>query len=406
MSYIELLYCRFCDSRLEDDVINLGSSYPLAGGFMNSVKEFENEEKYPLSLSFCKECKLLQCKQIINSDILFKKGYFYYSSMLNMLVKHFDEYAKELSIFVKKPNENLIVEIGCNDGVFLRPLKKYGFNVIGIDPSNTIKKCSDENFILYNDYFNEDLAKKIVLEHGKCDIILSSNSFAHIDNMNNIFKGIKELLKIDGLIIIEVHNSKKIIDELQFDFIYHEHMTYYTVTSFYNLSLLYNFTLENVKFTDIHGSSMRIYLRNKKNVDKNYENEYIENIIENEKYLNNISIYKEYNKSLYNWKYEILNILKNYKKIYGYGSSGRTNIICNFLNIDLSEIIDDAESKIGSYTPIFHKQIKSSSIIKENKPDLIIILSWPYSKDIIKNLKNIYQGKILIPLPNIKIIDC
>ena len=403
MNYTINEICRFCDSKLID-VINLGEKYPLAGGFMRNKDEFCDEKVYPLSLGFCNNCVLLQCKEVINPDILFKNGYFYYSSMIPMLKTHFEEYAEKIKSMYENPEEIQVIEIGCNDGVFLRPLKKQGFKVIGVDPSNTVNKCIEDGFNIYNNYFNESLVEEIKLKNGKCDLFLSSNSFAHINNMKSIMKGIKSILKEDGLAIIEVHYSKTIIDELQFDFIYHEHMSYYNITSFFKIAELYDMSLENIEFTKIHGSSIRVYLRNTKTQQISTK---IEELINNEKHLTNINTYMEFNKKLLLWKNNLLDILEKYKgkKIYGYGSSGRSNIILTYLGLTLDAIIDDAPSKIGSFTPIYHLNIKSSQEIIDTPPDVIIILAWAYKDDIISKLNKIYNGSYIVPLPNIEIID-
>ena len=395
--------CRFCRSSMTD-CIHLGDSFPLAGGFMNHEDEFKNEETYPLSLSFCINCCLLQCKQYIHSDILFKKNYYYFSSMIPMLVNHFNQYAEMLSEMVEEPSNYKVIEMGCNDGVLIRPLRKKGFKVIGVDPSRTVSKCIEDGFTIYNTYFNEELAYTITKEHGKCDFFLSSNSFAHIHDMSSIMNGIKKVLNENGMAIIEVHYSKLIIDELQFDFIYHEHMSYYNVTSFYNIAKLYNMSLERVEFINIHGTSVRIFLRNKPNMILSYT---VAEIIHKESYLYDMNTYSVFNTKLYQWKSSMLELLNQYsgKKIFGYGSSGRTNIILRFLDLNLDELIDDAQSKIGSYSPIYHNKITSSQIIVDSPPDLLIILAWPYATDILQNIKKKYKGKCLIPLPTIQLID-
>ena len=403
MSYSNIDKCRFCDSELTD-IIHFGDDFPLAGGFLRSEKEFANEKTYPLTLVFCIKCCLLQCKEYIHSDMLFKQGYFYYSSMIPMLRKHFNEYAATLASIYPNTRETTIIEIGCNDGVMLRPLKEHGFNVIGVDPSDTVKECVNNNFTIYNTYFNEETANQIVKDHGQCDVFLSSNSFAHINDMKSIMNGIKLVVKDNGLIIIEVHYSKTIIDELQFDFIYHEHMSYYNVTSFYNISQLFGMSLEDVEFTKIHGTSIRVYLRNTPNLPISDK---VRQIIDSEKPYTNLDIYRKFNSDLQKWKNKILTTLQQFqnKKIYGYGSSGRSNIIIRYLDLHLDELIDDAPSKIGSYTPIYHNCIKSSQCIIDNPPDVIIILAWAYSNDIIANLKKIYNGKIIIPMPDITVLD-
>ena len=383
--------CRFC----KNPVIpwfDFPGYYPLAGGFLKS-SEFADEKVFPLGLSYCKDCFIFQCNQVVNDDTLFKRGYFYYSSMIPFLVTHFSSYANLLKENYYDPsNKKTILEIGCNDGVLLRQLHKNGFNVIGVDPSRTVKRLQDDGFNIYNTYFNEATAEKIICDHGKVDMVLSSNSFAHIDDMDTIIKGIKNILNNDGLLIIEVHNSDNIIKDLNFDFIYHEHMTYYTKNSFTKIFEKYNMSVEKIEDINVHGGSMRIYIRNNISETKiiNYDFE---------------SYLTDFRSRLFKWKDELVNTYNTIKKdniIWGYGASGRANIILSFLGITLDGIVDDADSKIGSYMPINHLLIKDPKELYIAKPDYIFILSWPYSTAIMENHAS-FKGKFIIPLPNILI---
>jgi SAM-dependent methyltransferase len=191
--------CRFCDKDLVP-FFKFDGLYPLAGGFLHRSDEFE--ELYPLSLSHCNDCLIFQCNQVIDKDVLFRKGYFYYSSMIPYLVKHFTEYSDFLKTeYYDETNVKTILEMGCNDGVLLRHLDNIGFNVLGIDPSDTVKSLIQDGITVYNDYFNERSASEIVKENGKVDIFLTSNSFAHIDDMESVLNGIKIVLKNEGVAI-------------------------------------------------------------------------------------------------------------------------------------------------------------------------------------------------------------
>jgi dTDP-4-dehydrorhamnose reductase/SAM-dependent methyltransferase len=399
-SYSVLEICRFCKKNVYP-LFNFEGLHPLAGGFL-AKDEFTKEVLFPLSISYCKDCCIFQCDQLVDTNLLFKKNYFYYSSMIPFLVKHFSEYANLIKEnYYDKNSVKTILEIGCNDGVMLRKLKEHGFNVIGVDPSHTVKQMLEDGYNIYNDYFNESLSNKIVLEHGKVDIFLSSNSFAHIHDMDTIIKGIKNVLKDDGLAIIEVHNSDNIINNLHFDFIYHEHMTYYTKLSFHKIFKLHNMYVEKIEDIDVHGGSIRVYIRNNSTLYKNtIEND--TNIFEKQLI--------EFKNNLFSWKNSFLKLYYELKskgnKIYGYGASGRTNIILSFLNIEIDEIVDDAQSKIGSYMPITHKLIHSSEYIYENPPDYIILLSWPYKDNILQKHKKFTDngGKFIIPLSEISVV--
>jgi methylation protein EvaC len=413
--YINLYNCRYCGNQIID-ILHLGDTIPLAGGFMRDKSDFVYEKVFPLTLSLCEKCKYMQCKQVIDPDVIFKSGYFYYSSMIKSLVDHFTNLAESLYDKYKPTNRNVkIIEIGCNDGVLLNPLYEKDFYIVGVDPSDTVKKIS-EKYHIYNDYFTDDLANKIIIDHGQFDIFISANSFAHINNMQTVINGLKKVLKPDGLAIIEVHYSKTIFTELNFDFIYHEHMSYYTVSSFYYICKNNELYLEDVEFIKTHGGSIRLYIKNAKNDIKNVKNDMVNqkiySIMEEEKNIFDLDYLKKYVSIIINWKNKFMSMIyylkSQNKKIYGYGCSGRATILRSFCGLELDGMCDDAKSKIGSYTPVFHDYIASSDILNIDKPDYVVILAWPYADGIIKQhveyLNNQIGGKFIIPLPEIKII--
>ena len=409
-SYKQLNKCRFCGGALIQ-VFHLGNRFSLAGNFLRNLEQDKDAERtYPLSVSMCVTCTLIQCTQVVQADILFKRGYFYYSSMIPMLVSHFQSFANMLALKYKPSADNTvtIVEIGCNDGVLLRPLKQHGFDVIGVDPSCTVDQLIKDGFEIYNTYFDHDVCEKILSKHGMVDLFMSSNSFAHIDDMKNIMGCMKTIIKPGGCAIIEVHYLKAIVDELNFDFIYHEHMSYYSVTSIYYISKLYDMTLTKVDFTDIHGSSIRVYLKNEKEGTPSPQ---IVKLLQSEAYFNNIDTFKRYESTLHIWRKSFLKLydklISDGSRIYGYGSSGRANTFCSYCDLRLEYIIDDAKSKIGNYTPIYHSEIVSSDVLYvQNKPEYVIILAWSYASDIIsKNQKYVKNGgHFIIPLPELRVI--
>lgn len=408
--YKDLKVCRFCDGNL-NSIFHLGNNMPLAGGFLRDLEKstLEVEKAFPLTLVQCQKCLVVQCKQVVDRNELFRKGYFYYSSMIPTLVAHFKNYAKQLSDKYKNKEPNmLLVEMGCNDGVFLRPLKKEGFKVVGIDPSNTVKSLIDDGFSIYNTFMSDEVVDDIISNHGYADLFLSSNSFAHIDDMKTIFRCMKKLLKKEGLAIIEVHYLTAIIEELNFDFIYHEHMSYYSISSFINICCHFGMTLIDVDITSIHGKSIRVYISNKTNdvfVNENKMNK----LLAKEENIRNVNKLISFSKNIYNWRDDFIKkcnylIDNGCDKIYGYGASGRATTLCNFVGLNFKVVIDDAASKIGSYTPKYHSIICHSDILyNDHPPSVVIILAWPYAKPIIKKHRKYVEndGKFIIPLPRI-----
>jgi dTDP-4-dehydrorhamnose reductase/SAM-dependent methyltransferase len=396
--------CRFCDKPTEL-WFEFEGTYPLAGGFLKE-DSFNDDCKIPLSISLCKECELLQCNEVISSDTLFKKGYYYFSSMIPFLVSHFKSFAEKIKELYGEEEKKTVLEIGCNDGVLLRNLEGKFFKTIGVDPSHTVKNLLEDGFTIYNDYFTKETAEKIVQEHGQVDIFLSSNSFAHIHDMKNILDGLKLVLKKDGVAILEVHNSLKILQELNFEFMYHEHMTYYTKTSFCKIFERIGMHVERIEDIDVHGGSLRVYIKNSPSISSSTEN-FREDSNEFYKSLT------EFPKKLHIWRTKFLDLYYRLRKedkiVFGYGASGRANMFLRFLDIEIDGMLDDAHSKVGAYLPLLHTKIESSLSIyeKEKFPDYILLISWAYKDSILQKHVNylLQGGRFIIPLPSIECIN-
>jgi len=406
--------CRFCESEKITKIIDFGE-VGLAGGFL-LPSQFSKEKTYSQELVFCEDCYLLQIINKVDSKLLFK-DYFYFSSAIATLRRHFREYAEEVTKEFLIPDKSIVLEIGCNDGILLKPFVELGIKtVIGIDPSsNVISTIKDPNIITINDFLTEKLAKSIVSKYGKIDLICANNVFAHINDMHDITKAIKKLLKPNGVFIFEVHYIGSLIDEVQYDMIYHEHIYYYSLITLQKFFSKFDLEIFNIKPIPIHGGSMRYYVR-KKNNQKNekislkvlnlQKNELEKGYNVKETFLNYA---KEVNRTKLNLM-SLLNKIKNEKKmIVGYGASGRANTLIQYCKIDnnfLDYIIDDSPMKQGYHTPKSHLEIKSRDALKKDTPDYILIFAWSFFNEIIeKNISYLHKGvRFIIPLPEVKII--
>jgi len=411
MNYKKLKKCRLCNSKKLKTFIDF-KKMPLAGAFLNK-SQINSEFLYPMAMQFCQNCSSVQVDTVIPLDVLFKK-YFYFSSSINTLVEHFYDLSNIVSKKYLKNGGN-VLEIGCNDGVFLNHMiKKSGVNCIGVDPAkNVIKKISNKKISAYNKPFNLELAKKIKLRFKKIDLIISSFSFGHIDNMQSVAEGIDLLLSKNGTFIFEIYYLGTVIKELQYDMMYHEHMTYYTIKSLKKFLLKYNLKIFDIEKIKLRSGSLRFSccrLSDKRDVSKNvkkYSN------IENKYGFNKLSYLKNYNNKIFKTKTDITQTIKKLKKnnktIYGYGASGRGTIIMNYCGLDktyLDYVVDDAPAKRGKYTPGTHVKIVSwQDLEKIGYPDYFVLFAWPFLSEIVKKrseyLKN--GGKFIVPLPKVKI---
>jgi len=407
--------CRFCQGTHLSNVLDMGD-VPLAGSFLKE-KDFPYEKYYPLKLNFCKDCYLVQVSDVVSADTLFKNNYFFFSSAIRTLVDHFKDFAREIyDRFLKDRPDPSILEIGCNDGVLLKPLARLGVRTIGVDPATNVVKLIDlKEITVVNDYFTEKLAFEIKKKHGSVDAIVSSYSFAHIDNMVDVMKGIKWLLKDDGVFIFEIYYLGTLIDEMQYDMVYHEHMSYYSLITLMSFLKKFNMEIFDVRHVPgVRSGSMKFYARN---IGQRTEgiSPAVTDMVAREKKegYDKAEIYKEYAEKVRGTKDQLLGLLGRLKKegkvIIGYGASGRGTIITNYCGIDgryLDYVVDDAPSKQGFFTPGTHLPIKSWDFVKDSKfPDYIVLFAWAFTEEVIKKREDYIKrgGKFIIPLPQVRI---
>ena len=223
-----LKVCRACGSRDLETILTLGKS-PLANSFLKKNDLNKKELYVSLTLLFCKGCNLVQLSHIVNPDIMFK-NYLYVSSTSNVFIKHFEFFAKDVKKSLKLKKDNLVVDIGSNDGILLKPFQKLGLRVLGVDPAKNVASIANKNGIkTICDYFNPKTAKFIVENYGKPKVITAANVFAHTDNWEELTKAVKIALSDDGVFIIEAPYLVDFVEKNLFDTIYHEHLSYISI---------------------------------------------------------------------------------------------------------------------------------------------------------------------------------
>ena len=407
--------CRFCQGTNLVEILDLGN-VPLAGGFIKE-KDFAAEKYYPLTLDFCQDCYLVQVSNVVSGETLFQNNYFFFSSEISTLVDHFKDYAKDVhQRFLKNIAHPAVLEIGCNDGVLLRPFLDLGVKAIGVDPAtNVVKRIDSKEAIIINDFFTEEVAVQIREKHGAVDAIVSSFSFAHINDMCDVMKGIKCLLKDEGVFIFEIYYLGTLIDEMQYDMIYHEHMSYYSFITLRIFLKSFGMEIFDIKYIPgVRSGSVRFYARN---IDQRTEaiTVAVDQMaqLEQTKRFNEVGVYAEYAGKVNDTRMQLMSLLERLKKegktIIGYGASGRGTVIMNYCGIDdryLDYVVDDAPAKHGYFTPGTHLPIKSWDFVEQAKyPDYAVLFAWSFTDEVIKKRQDFINkgGKFIIPLPLVRI---
>lgn len=398
VGYQKRTNCSACDGTDFQTILDLGV-VPLAGYFPNPL-EVGKESKYPLKLVVCKKCKLVQTDSMINPKLLFE-DYRYLSSI--GLSKHFENVAKILDDKYDVRDKD-ILEIGCNDGVLLKPLCDLGAKAVGIDPAtNVVKVAREKGLNVHNGYFSYDNHK---LFEKKFDLVLSNNTFAHIIDIQDSVKGINHVLKPDGNFIFEVHYLKSLIEGNQWDNIYHEHIYYYSITALNNMFKRYGMTIIDFEEIPIHSGSIRVTVKNseidipKKITDRiKLESDTICNLEYLGQYSEDVKKHiSDFNKTL--------DSLKG-KKIGGYGASGRANMFCNVTDLtkdNVDFIVDESPERCGRYIANKEIPIVDIDVLKYSDVDLLIIFAWNYSKMIIEKTQ-FRKFKYLVAFPKVQLVD-
>lgn len=389
--------CRLCKSTKLIKVVDFGVK-PLAGNFLKE-KNVGKEDLYPVRLYRCEDCTLVQITDVVDPKVLFK-DYHYLSAI--PLGGHFKEYAKDVSTLLNKGD--LVVDIGSNDGTFMDELDKLGVNTLGVDPAiNIVSKVKRT----IADYFTPELAKDIKEQHGRARVIFANNVLAHIDDVDSVIAGVKNLLAGDGMFIFEVYYLGDTIEKTQYDYIYNEHLSYYSIRSLLPYLSSHGLTIFDVKRISTHGGSIRVYCQNNEGGKRNIHDQ-VNNLLVEEEYLSNEQTYIDFSNRIQSHRDELKNTLVDLKnsgnKIVGYGASGRAVMLLSFCDIDTSimdYIIDESPERYGHYTPLTHIPIYNKDKLDKEEYDYVFITAWNY-KDMILT-KNPKIDKYIIPFPQIEI---
>ena len=390
-------------------ILSLGYLPPVNN--YHQINSKKNEEIFfPAELMYSKSSKLVQLGTIVDKEIIFPKEYPYTSSTTKILRENFKELYQECKKMLPLKKKDLVLDIGSNDGNLLSNFKT-NHRVLGVTPELIGKIAIKKGINTLIRYFDKTASNYILRKYGKAMLITATNVFAHIDDIHAVMKNIIKVLDKDGVFISESHYLVSLIETVQYDTIYHEHMRYYSLTSLNYLFKQYNLKIFHAKKIPTHGGSIRVYVSKNKNKKINKS---VNNILKIEKkVLNNQSFSKFKDKVILSKinLYSLLKKLKSKKKIiFGVGAPSRAATLVNYvgLNEDIIDCILEIKGsyKIGKYMPGTNIPILNENFIKKNKPDYLLLLSWHISKPLIKSFrKQGYKGKFIVPLPDPKIIN-
>jgi len=399
-------YFRICNNKNLLKYLDLGS-HPPSNSFI-SESEIASEQFFPLKVILCENCGLSQLDTIISSEDIFDE-YLYLSSTSKALVNHYADLTKTIIRKFEPDEKSLIVDIGCNDGITLKSYPKNKFNLLGIEPSSSAEFAKKIGLKIEEEFFSHKFSKILRSKYGKASIITATNVFAHVHDICDFVNGISNFLHENGIFIIEFPYLKNMLEDNFFDLIYHEHLSYLSVTP-----LDYLFSKYNLKIFDIDkvnvgasGPGLRVYVSHKNS--KYYTKEIVFKYLSNEKKqkFKNIETYISFSNKVLSIKNKIVELILKLNKenqiVGAYGAPAKGNTMLNFLGLDKSQIkivADNTPLKIGKVTPGTHIPIVSDEDFEKENVNYALLLTWNYLEFFLKNSNFIKKGgKFIVPFP-------
>ena len=404
--------CRFCGAELTQVFVDLGMS-PLANSFLNSDILNQSEPFYPLRTLVCSGCFLVQLEEFESPENIFT-SYAYFSSYSESWLKHAEDYVNMMISRFEFDNNSQIIEIASNDGYLLQYFKKKRIPILGIEPASNVAKVAEERGIpTITKFFGVETAKELVLAGKQADLLLGNNVLAHVPNLNDFVAGMKILLKADGIITMEFPHLLQLIQQNQFDTIYHEHFSYFSLLTVQKIFSFHGLSIFDVDELSTHGGSLRIYARHTENNTLQINQKVNMFVQKEERFgLTKISTYKDFQERVNVVRENIINFFitakNDGKKIICYGAPAKGNTLLNYCAIDSDFIdytVDRSPHKQGLYLPGTHIPIKSPEKIREDKPNYLLILPWNLKDEIMTQMDYIrnWGGKFVVLIPEVKI---
>jgi SAM-dependent methyltransferase len=407
--------CRSCGEENLLPVLSLGQM-PLANALLTPDQLAVPEESFPLDLVFCPACTLLQITETVSPDKLFRE-YLYVSSFSDTVLQNAREIAAKLIAIRALDQNSLVVEVASNDGYLLKNYTAHGIPVLGIEPARNIATIAEKIGVrTVNEFFEAGIADQLRTQYGPADVIHANNVVAHVADLHGVVQGIFNLLKPDGVAVIENHYVKDLIDGVEFDSIYHEHLCYYSLTSFRNLFALHGLTLVDVERLPVHGGSLRVYFQRQDGPlslqasGKQRVNELLQ--FEARWGVDKPGFYLHFGEKVERLRVELLALLNRIKaegkSIAVYGASAKSATLMNFYGIGsemLDFVADRSTFKQGKFTPGTHLPILPPLTLLDRHTDYVLLLTWNFAEEILAQQAEFRRrgGKFIIPIPALKI---
>jgi SAM-dependent methyltransferase len=405
--------CRFCGTQLNRTFVDLGRS-PLSNSFLTAEQLHKAEAHYPLHVFVCEKCFLVQLEEFETAENIFS-DYLYFSSFSESWLEHCQTYAARMTEELRLDSRSLVVEVASNDGYLLQYFKEYDIGVLGVEPAKNVAEVAIRKGVPTEvAFFGTATARRLAVAGYSADLICANNVLAHVPDLNDFVAGFKILLKKGGTITVEFPHLLQLIDQRQFDTIYHEHFSYFSLLVVQKVFERHGLTVFDADALPTHGGSLRIHARHADDGTR-HPTERLLGILAHERSagLENLSTYDKFATTVIDVKCSLVEFLidarRAGKTVVGYGAPAKGNTLLNYCGIGpelLQYTVDRSPHKQGRFLPGTQIPIYGPERILETRPDFVLILPWNLEQEIVEQMRAVrdWNGQFVVPIPDLRII--
>ncbi|HAL46195.1 MAG: class I SAM-dependent methyltransferase [SAR202 cluster bacterium] len=404
--------CRICGGRQLSRFLDLGFS-PLANRFLREDQLDEAEPRFRLDVFMCTDCSLVQLLEVVDPEILFR-DYIYVSGTSETMRAHFAAFAESVATrFAFRQNE-LVLEVASNDGTFLSTFEGRGLRLLGVEPAVNIAEIARRRGIdTVNEFFGARLGHRVRQEYGAAACVLATNVFAHVDDLDGFVRGVHGVLGPEGIFIFENSYVRDMLDRLEFDSVYHEHLSYFSVTALSALFERHGMEIFDVEHQSVHGGSLRVFVKRRgaghpvTQAPARFRDE------ERRSGLREVATYEAFAARVHDLRTRLLTLLKRLrregKRVVAYGSSAKGNTLLNFMGIGpdlVTYLVDKSPLKQGTFSPGMHLPVLPVEHLMEDRPDYALVLAWNFIDEIVRQQHRYVEGggHFIVPIPTPRIV--